>query len=159
MRLGLIFSTRDIYRSISNWTHSQNLIAAAEASSLKISYHGLSLKWSQRPSLSAQENSWVMWWNGVSHCEFHGKSMETETTTWSEFPNGEFTRLISSTRIGKPVLMINVKVSKHKNSRWVDRESLINVRWNSIENHAQRPRWSIEEKEIRHRVKLSQSKT
>ena len=22
------------------------------------------------------------------HCEFDGKSMETETTTWSEFPNG-----------------------------------------------------------------------
>ena len=23
-----------------------------------------------------------------SHCEYDGKSMETETTTWSEFPNG-----------------------------------------------------------------------
>ena len=30
-----------------------------------------------------------MWWNGASHCEFDGKSMETETTTWSEFSNGE----------------------------------------------------------------------
>ena len=29
-----------------------------------------------------------MQWNGVSRCEFDGKSMETETTTWSEFPNG-----------------------------------------------------------------------
>ena len=29
-----------------------------------------------------------MWWNRTSHCEFDGKSMETETTTWSEFPNG-----------------------------------------------------------------------
>ena len=26
-------------------------------------------------------------WNGASHCELVGKSMETETTTWSEFPN------------------------------------------------------------------------
>ena len=26
------------------------------------------------------------WWNGASHCEFDGKSIETETTTWSEFP-------------------------------------------------------------------------
>ena len=26
---------------------------------------------------------------GASHCEFDGKSMETETTTWSEFPSGE----------------------------------------------------------------------
>ena len=26
-----------------------------------------------------------MQWNGASHCEYDGKSMETETTTWSEF--------------------------------------------------------------------------
>ena len=25
---------------------------------------------------------------GHPHCEFVGKSMETATTTWSEFPNG-----------------------------------------------------------------------
>ena len=30
-----------------------------------------------------------MRWNGASCCELVGKSMETETTTWSEFPNGE----------------------------------------------------------------------
>ena len=29
-----------------------------------------------------------MRWNGPSHCELVGKSMETEKTTWSEFPNG-----------------------------------------------------------------------
>ena len=29
-----------------------------------------------------------MRWNGASRCELVGKSMETETTTWSEFPNG-----------------------------------------------------------------------
>ena len=29
-----------------------------------------------------------MHWNGASHFEFDRKSMETETTTWSEFPNG-----------------------------------------------------------------------
>ena len=29
-----------------------------------------------------------MRWNEASHCEFDGKSMETETTIWSEFPNG-----------------------------------------------------------------------
>ena len=28
-----------------------------------------------------------MRWNGASHYEFDGKPMETETTTWSEFPN------------------------------------------------------------------------
>ena len=29
-----------------------------------------------------------MQWNGAYCCEYDGKSMETETTTWSEFPNG-----------------------------------------------------------------------
>ena len=29
-----------------------------------------------------------MRWNEASHCEFDEKSMKTETTTWSEFPNG-----------------------------------------------------------------------
>ena len=45
----------------------------------------------------------------------------------------EFTGLISSARIGKPVLMMDIKVSKDKNiSRWVDQENLIYVRWNRI---------------------------
>ena len=43
-----------IYTSIPTWTHSQNLLAVAEAPSLKISFHGTSLNWSQRPSQSAQ---------------------------------------------------------------------------------------------------------
>ena len=29
-----------------------------------------------------------MQWNGASHCGLVGKSIETEKTTWSEFPNG-----------------------------------------------------------------------
>ena len=29
-----------------------------------------------------------MQWNGASHWEYDGKSMETETTIWPEFPNG-----------------------------------------------------------------------
>ena len=38
----------------------------------------------------------------------------------------EFTRSISSTRIGWPVLMMDIKVSKDKHiSRWVDRENII----------------------------------
>ena len=28
-----------------------------------------------------------MRWNETSHCEFDRKSLETETTTWSWFPN------------------------------------------------------------------------
>ena len=30
-----------------------------------------------------------MQWNEASRFEFDGKSMETETTTWSERPNGK----------------------------------------------------------------------
>ena len=44
-----------IYTSIPTWTLSQNSLEAAEAPSLKVSSHGTSLKWSQRPSQSAQE--------------------------------------------------------------------------------------------------------
>ena len=67
----------------------------------------------------------------------------------------EFTRLTNSTRIGKPILMMDVQVSKDKNiSRWFDRENLIYVWWNRIKNRAQSwRRWSTEEKEVRHWVK------
>ena len=103
----------------------------------------------------------------ASHCEFHGTSMETETTTWSEFLKGgkaiaeqipasekinksktaglwesksqiwvgkltiwvrllkitNFTRSTISTRIGEPVLIMDVKVSKDKHfSRCWSRE-------------------------------------
>ena len=30
-----------------------------------------------------------MRWKGASRCEFDGKSVGTEITTWSEFPNGK----------------------------------------------------------------------
>ena len=145
-----------------------------------------------------------MRWNKASHCQDDGKSMKTETATWSEFPNGgkaiveqvpvsrkkeiqkrrtvritvwdlswkvshlskviwdrkittEFTRSTSSSRIGKPVLVMDVKVSKDKHiCRWVDRENLICVRWKRIKNHASRQRkWSTEEKEVRHWLKVN----
>ena len=44
-----------IYTSILTWTHSQDSLAVAEAPSLKVSSHGTSLKWSQRPSQSPWE--------------------------------------------------------------------------------------------------------
>ena len=73
---------------------------------------------------------------------------------WDRKIIAEFTRSISSTRIGKPVLMMEVKVSKDKNmTRWVAQENLIYVRWNRIKNHARRRRrWSIEEKEVRQKI-------
>ena len=59
--------------------------------SLKISCHGTSLKWSQRPSDQTKISMRIVIsyiWNGASRYEFNGKSMETKTTTWSELPNG-----------------------------------------------------------------------
>ena len=47
----------EMYASIPTWTHPQNWLAAAEALTLKMSSHGKSLKWSQRPSQSAWEYS------------------------------------------------------------------------------------------------------
>ena len=44
-----------IYTSIPTWTHSHNSLAAAEALTLKIPFHGISLNWSQRLSQSAKE--------------------------------------------------------------------------------------------------------
>ena len=115
-----------------------------------------------------------MQWNGASHCEFNGKLKETETTSYSELPNGgkaiveqilvseeinrskraglweshsenqvgKLTIWVRSFEIenhnrlhqvdlfhqtiGKPVLMMDVKVLKDKNiSRWLDQENLI----------------------------------
>ena len=45
----------EIYTSIPTWTYSQNSLVAVEALSLKISSRGTSLKWSWRPSQSAQQ--------------------------------------------------------------------------------------------------------
>ena len=33
------------------------------------------------------DNSCKLWWNRASHFEFDRKSVETKTTTWSEFPD------------------------------------------------------------------------
>ena len=71
-----------IYTSIPTWTHSQNSLAAAVAPSLKISSH-LSNDLEDHPNQHKN-----MRWNGTSCYELVQKSIETETATWSEFPNG-----------------------------------------------------------------------
>ena len=46
-----------------------------------------------------------MWWNRAYCCEFDGKSKETETTTWSEYPNGGkaiVEQILASEEINKP---------------------------------------------------------
>ena len=54
VRLDLTFYMRDIYIN-SNLSPFTKFTKAAEVPSLKISSHGTSLKWSRRPSQSAQE--------------------------------------------------------------------------------------------------------
>ena len=54
VRLDLILRW-GIYTSIPIWTHTQNFLAALGALSLKISFHVPFVKWSRRPSQSAQE--------------------------------------------------------------------------------------------------------
>ena len=55
---------------------------------------------------------------------------------WDKKIITEFTSSISSTRIGKPVLMMDIKVSKNKNiSRWLNRENLIildEIEWKTV---------------------------
>ena len=47
----------------------------------------------------------------------------------ADLPFNRVPRFISSARIGQPVLMMDIKVSKDKHiSRWVDRENLVYVR-------------------------------
>ena len=71
---------------------------------------------------------------------FDEKSMETDTTIWLLSDNNvnylsQVTRPISSTKIGWPVIMMDVKVSKNKHiSRWIDLENRNYVRWNRIKN-------------------------
>ena len=46
-----------------------------------------------------------MQWNRGYYCEFDGKSVETETATWSEFPNGGkaiVEQILASEEISKP---------------------------------------------------------
>ena len=79
-----------IYTSISTWTHSQNSLLAVEALSLKISSYGTCLKWIRRPR---DYNIVITTRIVISYAVKWGiliivKSIETETTTWSEFPNG-----------------------------------------------------------------------
>ena len=56
------------------------------------------------------------------------KASHLSKVIWDRKIITEFTRSISSTRIGKPILMMDIKVSRDKNiSRWVDLENLRNI--------------------------------
>ena len=66
-----------------------------------------------------------MHWNRASYFEFDRKSMETETKTWSEFPNGQkaiIEQILASEEINK--------------SKWVDCDSHIQGKLKTDKAHS-----------------------
>ena len=121
------------FKDILPWNITQMITKAIQISTIVISY---------AVKLRQQHDHNFQWCE--SHCRINSsirrkKQIETsrtvEITAWDPRRKvnnlsksvserkiiTEFTRSIHSTRIGKPVLMIDVKVSKHI-SRWVDQD-------------------------------------
>ena len=92
VRLDLIFSMRDIYIN-SNLNPLTKFASRSRSTEFKDIFPW---KISQMITKTIPITTSIVitgWngmprWNGASRCEFDGKSVETETTTWSEFPNG-----------------------------------------------------------------------
>ena len=87
VRLDLILTIRDIYIK-SNLNPHKTITSSSRSTEFKDI-----LPWSisQMITKTIRISTGIvitMRWNGVSRCEFDGRSMETKTTTWSEFPNG-----------------------------------------------------------------------
>ena len=80
---------------------------------------------SEEINKSKRAGLWESVWNPSMKVHYLSKVI------WNRKIITEFTRWISSTRIGKPVLIMDVKVSKDKNiSSWVDWENFIfMLRW------------------------------
>ena len=75
-----------IYRSIPTWIHSKSS-PATEPPSLKILSNGtLQINMKNIPIRTRIVINYAM--KRASYCVFDGKLMETDTATWSEFPNG-----------------------------------------------------------------------
>ena len=89
VRLDLIFTIRYVYINSSSLNLLPNSLAAAEALSSKISPPMEHLSDDHKDRPYHHENSHKPSDELGYPFEFHGKSMETETTTWSDFPNGE----------------------------------------------------------------------
>ena len=88
MRLDQIFSTRGIYFQPEP-THK---ITSSSRSRVERypPMENLSNDHKDRPNQHKMKLCYkAMRWSRTSRCKFDRKSMETETTTWSEFPNGE----------------------------------------------------------------------
>ena len=90
MRLDLILSIRDIYIN-SNLNPLTRFSSSSRSTEIKYI-----LPWniSQMIMKTIPISTRIV----ISNCEYDGKSMETETTTWSEFPNGGVSEEINKSR-------------------------------------------------------------
>ena len=90
------------------------------------------------------ESQWGVW-------DMSRKLKHLSAVVW----DGKIITEFTMSRIGQPVLMMDVKVSKDKYiSRCSDWENLTYLIWNGIKNHTQRRRsWSKEKKEVKHQMK------
>ena len=84
MRLDLIFSMRDIYIN-SNPNPLTKFTSSSRSTELKDIFPWNISEMIMKTIPISTRIVIAMWWNRASHCEFDWKSMETETTTWSEF--------------------------------------------------------------------------
>ena len=105
--------------------------------SLQYSLLRTSHKWLRRPSQSAREYSKGMQWKGASSFQFGEKSMEIETTIWSDIPNGRkviVEQMLASEEINK---------SKRTILRVTVRDLNRNV------NHLSNVIWSFEKEKLK----------
>ena len=86
VRLDMILMMRDIYIN-SNLNPFTKFNSSSRNTEFKdiLPWHSSQMITKTVPSSTRIVTRYV--WKGVSGCEFDGKSMEIETTTWSEFPN------------------------------------------------------------------------
>ena len=91
-----------IYTSVSTEPYSQiSLVAAGSTKFKDILPWNISQMAMKTLPISHTRIVKAMRWSRASHCEFDRKSMETETKTWSTFPNGRKAISVQNPSIGR----------------------------------------------------------
>ena len=161
-----------IYKSIPTWTHSKNFTSSSKSTEFKdilpwnISQIitmtvPISTRISKRNAMKQGIPLWTRWkvsgnWDNSMIRISQWRVIVEQILVSKEINKCQRSSPpTSSTRIGKSVLMMDIKVSKDKHiSRWVDAEKVICVRPNRIKYRAQRQRrWLTEKKHVRHWVR------
>ena len=140
LRLDVIFFMRDIYIN-SNRNPLTNFISSSGSTKFKYT-----LPWniSEMITKTIPISMRIVRTMRITVLNLSKKVNHLSKVIWDRKIITEFTRLIFPSRIGKPVLMMDVKISEDNISRWVDWENPIYVKWNRIKNHARRcRRWLI----------------